>query len=199
MKVQQNIKIQFIFTPVDGEPITNTRLFNKLRPVDEWSIPERINCGCVYEFTEIPTFQEYQNVIDLLWFGILRPVSLVEDKELKEVTTKTISHTTMLVAEDEKKIEPQVPVFIEEPVVIAQEEPSLSPLKKQRVMNGSAEEALHDCFYDAENRVPTQEEVRALFDSLPEDIHRLAREWGWSDTEVRDAVFVFIMASKGQQ
>ena len=45
-------------------------------------------------------------------------------------------------------------------------------------------------------KVPTDEQVKIIFNMLPDRIKHLANEWGWNDTEVGDAVCVWIRENK---
>ncbi|EAO9589061.1 hypothetical protein DPK04_18395 [Salmonella enterica subsp. enterica serovar Mikawasima] len=38
-------------------------------------------------------------------------------------------------------------------------------------------------------RTPDELLIATVFDSLPDDVCRLAKEWGWCDTEVRERVY----------
>jgi hypothetical protein len=47
---------------------------------------------------------------------------------------------------------------------------------------------IHDGYVDHYGVEPENTVVAASYKHLPEDIHHLAKEWGWCDTEVREKV-----------
>ena len=49
--------------------------------------------------------------------------------------------------------------------------------------------SFHDCVYEAINQSYEIEQLRDIFFSLPEHLILIAREWGLSDTEFREAVY----------
>lgn len=51
---------------------------------------------------------------------------------------------------------------------------------------------IHDCFYSFTGNVPTEKIINEISDKLPENIKLLAKQWGWSDTEVREFTYCFI-------
>lgn len=57
-------------------------------------------------------------------------------------------------------------------------------------------DTIHDCFVNVMGKVPTDKQVETIFNMLPDRIKYLADEWGWNDTEVGDAVCVWIRTNK---
>lgn len=51
---------------------------------------------------------------------------------------------------------------------------------------------IHDCYVDVNSKVPTEEQIKAIAEQIPERIKILAKQWGWSDTEVREFTYCFI-------
>lgn len=47
---------------------------------------------------------------------------------------------------------------------------------------------IHDCYVDNYNVKPIDSIVARIFKVLPKEIHDLAKQWDWNDTEVRDMV-----------
>jgi len=56
----------------------------------------------------------------------------------------------------------------------------------------SVHDAILDAVYDIENKYIEDQEIAELFEYIPENIHYLALQWDWSDTEVREHVYLFI-------
>lgn len=53
------------------------------------------------------------------------------------------------------------------------------------------EDVVNDCLVELDREI-TPEIIAKIVQMLPSDITRLAEEWGWNDTEVRDKVYTFI-------
>lgn len=47
---------------------------------------------------------------------------------------------------------------------------------------------IYDRYVDSYNTKPTERIVVQIHKQLPQGIHNLAKQWGWSDTEVREMV-----------
>jgi hypothetical protein len=61
---------------------------------------------------------------------------------------------------------------------------------KMKNVNGSQmKDQIHDCYYDVFGKVPELEVIIRTVKELPKEIHNLAEQWGWNDTEVRDNVY----------
>jgi hypothetical protein len=54
---------------------------------------------------------------------------------------------------------------------------------------GDGWESLHDVVVELDCKSRTKEEIRAIFDKLPERVRRTAHLWGLSDTVFRDEVY----------
>ncbi|HED1651934.1 TPA: hypothetical protein R4S58_003613 [Enterobacter hormaechei subsp. hoffmannii] len=52
----------------------------------------------------------------------------------------------------------------------------------------TAEDVINDALVEL-GKVPDELLIASVFDSLSNDVKTLAREWGWSDTEVREKVY----------
>ncbi len=52
--------------------------------------------------------------------------------------------------------------------------------------------AFHDCLFEAIGRDFTDDELREVFDSLPDDIQETAQEWGLVDTVFRDDAYEYL-------
>lgn len=52
----------------------------------------------------------------------------------------------------------------------------------------TAEDVINDALVEL-GKVPDELLIASVFDSLPNDVKALAREWGWNDTEVREKVY----------
>lgn len=63
--------------------------------------------------------------------------------------------------------------------------------------NEAMENQIHDNFIDIHSTAPTREQVDKISLLIPERIKSLAEEWSWSDTEVRDYIYVLIRDTKG--
>lgn len=57
-------------------------------------------------------------------------------------------------------------------------------------------DTVNDCFVDALGRVPTDTEISLISKNLPQDVLSLAEQWDWSDTEVGDKVYRWIIDNK---
>lgn len=55
---------------------------------------------------------------------------------------------------------------------------------------------LHDIIYDVYGISMSNNDVLAYAGTLPYEIHSLAKEWGWQDTEVKDMIYVLIQERK---
>lgn len=62
----------------------------------------------------------------------------------------------------------------------------------------SMNDQINDCFVDIYRRVPNNSEIQTIAKTLPVEIISLANEWGWDDTEVRDALFGYIKKMKAE-
>lgn len=59
---------------------------------------------------------------------------------------------------------------------------------------------IHDAIYDLFDYEPNEFEIVQTYMLIPEGIHNEARQWGWSDTEVRGNVHEFLKgAVKGDR
>jgi hypothetical protein len=47
---------------------------------------------------------------------------------------------------------------------------------------------IHDRYYDTYNVEPSEADVAQVYKMLPEKLYNMAKEWGWYDTEVREAI-----------
>jgi hypothetical protein len=50
---------------------------------------------------------------------------------------------------------------------------------------------IHDRYYDYYGRIPSELVVAQVYKQLPKDIHELANQWGWNDTEVREKIGIW--------
>lgn len=55
---------------------------------------------------------------------------------------------------------------------------------------------MHDVIYEALDFEPSNEEIQAIWDKLPEDIKGTAIQWGTSDTVFRDKLYVYLETNK---
>ena len=55
---------------------------------------------------------------------------------------------------------------------------------------------MHDVIYEALDFEPTNEQIQAIWDELPEHIKGTAIEWGTSDTVFGDKVFTYLKDKK---
>lgn len=53
-------------------------------------------------------------------------------------------------------------------------------------------ESLHDVVVELDCKSRTKEEIRAIFDKLPERVRDTAHQWGLSDTVFRDGAYVYL-------
>ncbi|WP_339181891.1 hypothetical protein NST56_10615 [Bacillus sp. FSL R5-0560] len=51
---------------------------------------------------------------------------------------------------------------------------------------------IHDCYYDFYGKKPDPTSVVQIHKHLPRDIHLLAEEWGWNDTEVGEKIYKWL-------
>ena len=63
-------------------------------------------------------------------------------------------------------------------------------------MQHDAYDVIHDCLVDRDVN-PTEARIQKVYDKLAYDVKILAEQWGWHDTEVREAVGAFIRVNKG--
>lgn len=52
--------------------------------------------------------------------------------------------------------------------------------------------SLHDVVVEFDGKSRTKEEIRAIFDKLPERMRNTAHLWGLSDTVFRDEAYVYL-------
>lgn len=52
-----------------------------------------------------------------------------------------------------------------------------------------AYDQIHDCYYDYYRQKPNPSSIAQIHKLLPNDIHLLANQWGWNDTEVGDKIY----------
>jgi len=52
----------------------------------------------------------------------------------------------------------------------------------------TVEDVVNDVLVDL-GKTPEELLIATVFYSLPDDVNRLAKVWGWSDTEVREKVY----------
>lgn len=55
---------------------------------------------------------------------------------------------------------------------------------------------MHDVIFEALEFEPSNEEIQAIWDKLPEDIKGTAIQWGTSDTVFRDNLYVYLKTNK---
>ena len=86
------MKIKFIFETNAGEKITNDRLYTIGTDREGWSDDDYENIGCTVDFNKIPMLQDYQTVVNEIWFHGLQFTDQLQknDKRLKKVTTELI-------------------------------------------------------------------------------------------------------------
>ena len=58
-------------------------------------------------------------------------------------------------------------------------------------MNQEAENAIHDVLYEITGDFQNQRSCLNVYCTMPESVRSLAVQWGWSDTEVREAIADF--------
>lgn len=59
--------------------------------------------------------------------------------------------------------------------------------------NSEMKQEIVESYYEIQGSNPTTETILKIAKQIPKDIHGLAKQWGWNDTEVRDKVYRFIM------
>lgn len=52
---------------------------------------------------------------------------------------------------------------------------------------------IHDCYYGITNKEPCEDLINVMFKTLPNDIKKLAEQWGGFDTEVREKTHEWIL------
>lgn len=55
--------------------------------------------------------------------------------------------------------------------------------------------SLHDVVVELDGKSRTKEEIRAIFDKLPERVRSEAHLWGFSDTVFGDEAYVYLRAN----
>ncbi|MFT4448707.1 hypothetical protein ACMXZI_15520 [Bacillus subtilis] len=55
-----------------------------------------------------------------------------------------------------------------------------------------AYDQIFDCYYDYYGKKLAPSSVVKIHKHLPKDIHLLAEEWGWNDTEVREKIYKWL-------
>ena len=53
-------------------------------------------------------------------------------------------------------------------------------------------DAMHDVIYEVKGYEPTDEQIKKIWDELPEDIQGTAITWGCSDTVFRDNLYEWL-------
>ncbi|GIN25500.1 hypothetical protein J31TS2_20800 [Bacillus licheniformis] len=48
---------------------------------------------------------------------------------------------------------------------------------------------IHDTYYDYYGKIPSESIILQIHKLLPKDIHLLAEQWGWNDTEVGNKIY----------
>lgn len=56
-------------------------------------------------------------------------------------------------------------------------------------------DTIKSCYYDINGKEPTIETILKIAKEMPKEIHQLASQWDWNDTEVRDQVYIWIRDS----
>lgn len=74
--------------------------------------------------------------------------------------------------------------------------PELKPAIDVLFANKNAVASFHDVLVEIEAREYSETECREAFDKLPDNIKFVALQWGLSDTEFRDAAYVYLKESK---
>jgi hypothetical protein len=55
---------------------------------------------------------------------------------------------------------------------------------------------MYDVIYEATDIEPTNEQIQAIWDELPDHIKGIAIQWGTSDTVFRDKLYEYLMNKK---
>lgn len=58
--------------------------------------------------------------------------------------------------------------------------------------NSEMKQEIVESYYEIQGFSPTTETTLKIAKQIPKDIHGLAKQWSWNDTEVRDKVYRFI-------
>lgn len=58
-------------------------------------------------------------------------------------------------------------------------------------MNKCAENTIHDVLYEITGASHNSRSCLNVYCTMPESIRSMGEEWGWSDTEVREAIADF--------
>lgn len=105
--------------------------------------------------------------------------------EESDVFAEWLTFKSQQIANNERK----VMGFKAEQTVVHDEEPAYSSIGQYNV---EMKNKIEDCYYDVHGIKPSMPRTMSIAMNLPRNIHSLAKEWGWSDTEVGDQVYLFI-------